>query len=857
MGQAWCKEKTTKAQDSKSPLDRVFVRCAHRIYPSLKEEGSVLGGATQRVTSSEIGYAGSPPREVLTRGRSIDSVDRPFHPSEWVDVNLEVPSTPRPSSALTNLTVDTSLYPAATTTPTSSCSNVKDVTPIPPPRRRKRNKGRPLPPKPDEITAENPTNGQKRSELGDEPLYSSVRSPKSSGDEQDTEEEVKLDKHRSQDAEHDGRRMKEIYEHKVNGTGRIISSDVVSGKRIFESNQQRRAHENDEYEKFVRSRTSKDSSTPNRDEKKRPRDDEKQMKDSSRDTEKSSSNARTKNYSTVSLPNYDELDVARHRSKGNEDGHEQHEEKTRRSRRPVRSSTGSLPAETFLSPFSEKTSVRLEDYIPRSDNLSAYQVLEKLECGPNGVVRDDFVKYDPSRSEDWELVNTDGCELNHPRRFSFEDISRISDDKQIREDEGDVVDFSNTREEEKGSTVDRDASRSPIYLQKPEAFGKTPSPVLGEPEYTEVDPNRSHMRYFEPPKLSDTCRISPVCESTDWKEPFFLDEMKQRSDLDTIVLSSGERPESDRSDQSRMMFTRSLSNESEPNEDAYETKDLHCRTSDLIRTISEESLPREMLEEQELDKLFDEKLVKDVHNKLKKSLDDWKTNTPPPSPEPKIKSEILDSDHSTLLKVLKEEAAAESNLSSMTPSLNELEAALSDMLEREESQDVTRDENKSGITNEKLEFQKHPDNSKDQIEGLRMDDQNLVEQVPTCLKQILDDKKPASKRKVSFCSWEESVAETDANCVREFIEDSMDLDKKGILRLDEERGYEKIIGSMDVPPEKPSRLNRSLDDLMENTEIVPTPPRRRNRSLGVAKKETEVAQNGSVITETLSNDRLI
>lgn len=71
------------------------------------------------ICSSEIGYAGSPPREVLTRGRSIDSVDRPFHPSDWVDVNLEVPSTPRAASVLTNLTVDTNLYPA--TTPTSSC----------------------------------------------------------------------------------------------------------------------------------------------------------------------------------------------------------------------------------------------------------------------------------------------------------------------------------------------------------------------------------------------------------------------------------------------------------------------------------------------------------------------------------------------------------------------------------------------------------------------------------------------------------------------------------------------------------------------------------------------------------------
>ncbi|XP_017792038.1 PREDICTED: uncharacterized protein LOC108574044 isoform X2 [Habropoda laboriosa] len=872
MGQAWCKEKTSKAQDSKSPLDRVFVRCAHRIYPSLKEEGSVLGGATQRVTSSEIGYAGSPPREVLTRGRSIDSVDRPFHPSDWVDVNLEVPSTPRPSSALTNLTVDTSLYPATTTTPTSSCSNLKDVTPIPPPRRRKRNKGRPLPPKPDEITAENPANGQKRPETGDEPLYSSVRSPKSSGDEQDTEEEGKLDKHRSEDAERDGRRMKEIYEHKVNGTGRIISSDVVSGKRIFEINQQqqqqqqRKAHENDEYEKFARNRTSKDSSTPNREEKKRPREVEKQMKDFSRDAEETSSNARTKNYSTVSLPNYDELDVARHRSKGNEDGHEQQEDKTRRSRRPVRSSTGSLPAESFLSPFSEKTSVRLEDYIPRSANLSSYQVLEKLECGPNGVVKDSIVKYDPSKSDDWELADTDACELNHPGRFSFEDfqdIATISEDKKIREDEEDVVDFSNPREDERGGArLDRDGSRSPIYLQKPEAFGKTPSPVLGEPEYTEVDPNRSHLRYFEPPKLPDTCNISSVCESTGSKEPFFLDETKHRSALDTIVLSSGERPESDRSDQSRMMFTRSLSNESEPNEDAYESKDLHCRSSGLIRTISEESLPREMLEEQELDKLFDEKLAKDVHNKLKKSMDDWKTNTPPPSPEPRIKSELLDSDHSTLLKVLKEEAAEESNLSSMTPSLTELEAALSDMLEKEESHEGTREENKSGVTIEKPEFHKHSDGSKDQTGGSKMNDQILVEQesnreVPTCLKQIQEDKKPANKRKVSFCSWEESVAETEARNVREFIEDSMDLDKKGILRLDEDGGFENMVVSMDVPPEKPSRLNRSLEDLMENTEIVPTPPRRRNRSVGVARKEPEMAQNGTAITEALPNDRLI
>lgn len=70
------------------------------------------------LNSSEIGYAGSPPREMLARGCSIDSVDRPFQPSDWVDVNLEVPNTPRASSAMTNRTLDTTIY--HTTTPSSS-----------------------------------------------------------------------------------------------------------------------------------------------------------------------------------------------------------------------------------------------------------------------------------------------------------------------------------------------------------------------------------------------------------------------------------------------------------------------------------------------------------------------------------------------------------------------------------------------------------------------------------------------------------------------------------------------------------------------------------------------------------------
>ncbi|XP_033183048.2 uncharacterized protein LOC117153268 isoform X2 [Bombus vancouverensis nearcticus] len=875
MGQAWCKEKTTKAQDSKSSLDRVFVRCMHRIYPGLKEEGSVLGGATQRVTSSEIGYAGSPPRELLTRGRSIDSVDRLFQPSDWVDVNLEVPSTPRASSALTNLTVDTSLYPA--TTPTSSCSNLKDVTPIPPPRRRKRNKGRPLPPKPDEI-AENSCNGPKRGETGDEPLYSSVRSPKSSGDEQEKEEEVKTDKHRSyDDAGRDGRRTKEIYEHKVNGTGRIISSDVVSGKRSFESSQHQRK-ESDEYEKFARNRTSKDSSTPNRVEKRSKREIEKRTNDSSRDQEKSSGNARAKNFSTVSLPNYDELDVARHRPKENDD-HEQQQDKTSKCRRPVRSSTGSLPAESFLSPFSDKTSVRLEDYIPRSDSLTPYEVLEKLDCGTNGLVTDEFVRYDPNKPEDWQLGDVGNCELNRHRRLSIEDITGLNDEekKRVREDDEDVVDFSAGREDERRSPL-ANVPRSPIFLEKPEAFGKTASPALAQPEYIEVDQNRSHLRYFDQPKLTDSCRVSCVRESSESKEPFFLDEAKHRSALDTLTGSMEGKPETDRSGQSRMTFARSLSNESEPNENTYEAKDLHSHATNLIRTISEESLPREMLEEEQLDDFFDAKLAKNVHNNLRKSLDDWKTNTPPPSPEPKIKSDILDADHSTLLKVLKEEIAEESNLSSMTPSLTELEAALSDMLEKEDSQEASKEENRSNFTDEQvvkkleLDVQRGSDTFNGKMDSLsnenggRTSDLNVVDQemrnsnaleIPAPAKQIVEGKKLVSGRKVSFCSWEESVANMETRHEQESVDYSLDLEKRNVPCLDDDRGTGDRGGIfLDVPPEKPSRLNRSLDDLLENRNVVPTPPRRRNRSVGVVKKEFEVAQNGTV-SEHLSDDRLI
>lgn len=138
---------------------------------------------------------------------------------------------------------------------------------------------------------------------------------------------------------------------------------MVSGKRsshiedrktgcILEASQNhRKVHETDEYEGFASSRTSKDSSTPNREDKRWLMVPGSQIKDTSGDTGKSNVHARTKNYSTVSLPNYDELDVARHQTKGMK-GQEGDGERTK-SRRPVRSSTGSLPAGSFLAPFSE------------------------------------------------------------------------------------------------------------------------------------------------------------------------------------------------------------------------------------------------------------------------------------------------------------------------------------------------------------------------------------------------------------------------------------------------------------------------------------------------------------------------
>ncbi|KAL6442889.1 hypothetical protein ACFW04_002737 [Cataglyphis niger] len=916
MGHAWCKEKTSKAQDSKSPLDRVFLRCAHRIYPSLKEEGSVLGGATQRVTSSEIGYAGSPPRDVLARGR-IDSVDRPFHPSDWVDVNLEVPSPPRASSPLTNSTADTSLYPA--TTPTSSCSNLKDVIPVPPPRRKKINRGRPLPPKPDEIP-QSVTNNLRRDGASEEPLYLSVSLPKTNGDDREDGdmETRRTGKICSEDPTHEGRRMKEIYEHKVNGTGKIISSEVVSGRRTTadkktwrssESGQHhRKVLENEEYERFAGSQTIKDSSTPNRQDRRKSKELEQRIRNFSRDDDRPEANTRTKNYSTVSLPNYDELDVSRHPAKSTAKDERGTGEKMK-SRRPVRSSTGSLPVESFLSPFSEKTSVRLEDYIPRRgsiEHLSAYQVLGKLGSSENEVTDGGFMKYDPSKLEDWDLSDISNCDPN--RRLSAEYSPQIYNDKTAEErfSKGiDVVDYSQNSETKEAELTDNEFEISCVRqdmtssLQKPESFGKASSPFDSDRESKFSDDWLTDRdRYFEPPKMSEICHVSPTCElamSPVRREPFFLNEERHRSALDTIGGSCRNGTvirESDRSGQSRLIFGRSLSNESEPYDDPYESKELRAHsdvTNKLIRTISEESLPQEMLEgvDEEIIDFFDEKQTKDTTNELKK---EQRMKTPPPSPEPKIKAQILDNDHSNLLRVLNDEAANESNLSSMTPSLTELEAALSDMLEKEDQPDeIAKRENTNGdskqvdSTEKLLEpkiipIDRHnavnrdmPDQHSPVSDDILVDktsEHKTLDQSSVSSEQILGDSMSTpKKRKESFCPWEEKVM-MDVDLKNNEESEAKNLDIKSSVVIPQLRGStSEFFGDIEInskdsakfigeAPEKPSRMFQNLEDVAEDSQI-PTPPRRKNKSLGSTKDSVRIIENYSENPDPDPNDRLI
>jgi len=63
----------------------------------------------------------------------------------------------------------------------------------------------------------------------------------------------------------------------------------------------------------------------------------------------------------------------------------------------------------------------LEDYFPRRgsvEHLSLYQVLEKLDSSENEVIDGRFMKYDPSKLEDWDLSDISNCDSN--QRLSVE-----------------------------------------------------------------------------------------------------------------------------------------------------------------------------------------------------------------------------------------------------------------------------------------------------------------------------------------------------------------------------------------------------------------------------------------------------
>lgn len=350
--------------------------------------------------------------------------------------------------------------------------------------------------------------------------------------------------------------------------------------------------------------------------------------------------------------------------------------------------------------------------------------------------------------------------------------------------------------------------------------------------------------------------------------------------------------ESDRSDQSRLIFGRSLSNESEPYDDPYESKELRAHsdvTNKLIRTISEESLPREMLEgaDEEIIDFFDEKLAKDTTNELKRDCQQQRTKTPPPSPEPKIKAQILDNDHSTLLKVLNDEAADGSNLSSMTPSLTELEAALSDMLEKEDQPDeAAKRENGDFKQVESMERLLEPKiipvDKHNAVSGDMPDQHNSVsddilvdktlvqasDQSSVSLEQILGD--PTStpkKRKISFCTWEEKIM-TDVDLKNNEGSEAKNPDAKSAGVMSELGSTSEFFEDIEIngkdgakfigeAPEKPSRLFQNLENATEDAKQIPTPPRRRNKSLGSTKESVKMIENYPEDLDARPNDRLI
>ncbi|XP_051175524.1 general transcriptional corepressor trfA-like isoform X2 [Leptopilina boulardi] len=769
MGQAWCKAKA--AQDPKSPFDRILVRCAHRIYPGLKEECSVLG-ATQRVTSSEIGYA---------RGCSVDSTDKPFHPSEWVDVNLEVSNTILYSNS--NLT-----------------KNI--ITPIPPPRKRKKIRGRPLPPKPDDIIENH--RPIKCLSTNSEPLYSSVKTQNFKTTYTHLEPTENNLKEKNSHSFEDLQKLKESYDHEVNSTKELIPNDVVVSEeeRSFIDNRnvrrrsklQEEEEEKQEYdERFLSSQSIQNFSTTNHF--------NKDHKDIVNNLDVY--NERSKNNSTISLPNYNELQVTRESYNDNKNNSEN--EKQVSSERLLRKSiASSLPPETFI--FNPKiTNEKFEDIVWQADFQDVQ--INKFE-------NDKFMNLNKIQSEDannQERMEKSPSKINISPNYGSLNSLETSISEQIK---------ASTPIK----TVNDDISKK---LENSRLLDSTES---SHREKNKVEDD-SRNSFFSPDTSNLYSQVFYEVKDTLADDSKFSQEEIRNSE----ILKQNEREE----------------------------KEL-VLDSEIHRTISEESLPIEMLEavDSDLDKaddddFFERKTTKDVQNRLMKnfvSTEDKNSkeiiNTPPSSPVTKIKADVVDNDHSALLKVLQEEA-----------SLLELEIALSDMLEKKnDEQDEEQTDSLEIITIKNDDVTKSEekliepvDKEKIFIDKLKHKDENKL--------QNMENSNKSSKDRVKIVAVELKNNNT-LEKKKEILHDLSKNNVNNILNnaLDS-KAYEMENSHGDEAPEKPSRMHRInvTNNSVENyDDNVPTPPRRRHRSGSSILKENVCRPTiKSKNEDPYINDRLI
>lgn len=279
---------------------------------------------------------------------------------------------------------------------------------------------------------------------------------------------------------------------------------------------------------------------------------------------------------------------------------------------------------------------------------------------------------------------------------------------------------------------------------------------------------------------------------------------------------------------------------------------------------------------------FEEKTAKDVQNKITKNSAGAKEDkeflkTPPPSPEPKIKADIFENDHSSLLKVLQEEAAvvAGSNLSSMTPSLTELEVALSDMLEKKNEQEghddlfsqtdslKTRKEDLTSISKETKTLEKSIEPcivpvEKERINSSKDDAKTLQVSQSIQLNNIVPEDDNSFKDKVKIVAVElkdgSIINSKSSEVKKQVLDDSLKKNVKSYNILSysfDSKDLEVENNHGEETPEKPSRMHRNN---------VPTPPRRRHRSGSSILKENvcRITKNRNrQDEEPYVNDRLI